>query len=45
MAVKLGLAEIAGLMRRYLDEDSSRKSLVVEGKTLDEALSNAAIQL
>ncbi len=45
MTGKLGLAEITGLMRRYLDEDSSRKSLAVEGKTLDEALSNAAIQL
>ncbi|HUX37162.1 MAG TPA: FapA family protein [Rectinemataceae bacterium] len=45
MAAKLGLTEITGLMRRYLDEDSSRKSLVVEGKTLDDALANAAIQL
>lgn len=45
MAAKLGLTEIAGLMRRYLDEDSARKSLAVEGKTLDEALGDAAVQL
>jgi uncharacterized protein (DUF342 family) len=45
MAAKAGLGEIAQLMRRYLEEDSSKKSLVVEGKSVEEALSDAAVQL
>jgi hypothetical protein len=45
MAAKLGLGEIAELMRRYLEEDGSKKSLVVEGKSPEEALTDAAVQL
>lgn len=45
MASRLGMPEIAELMRRYLEEDSSRKNLVVEGKTLEAALADAAMQL
>jgi uncharacterized protein len=45
MAAKLGLGEIAELMRRYLDEDGAKKSLVVEGKSIEEALADAAVQL
>ncbi len=32
-------------MRRYLDEDGAKKSLVVEGRSIDEALADAAVQL
>lgn len=45
MAATLGLQEIAGLMRRYLEEDGAKKSLVVEGRTVEEALADAAVQL
>ena len=45
MAARLGMPQIAELMRRYLEEDSSRKNLVVEGKTLETALADAAMQL
>jgi uncharacterized protein (DUF342 family) len=44
MAATLGLKEIAGLMRRYLDEDGAKKSLVVEGRSIEEALADAAVQ-
>ena len=40
MAAKLGLGEIAELMRRYLEEDGAKKSLVVEGRSLDAARSS-----
>src|SRR5512142_1947780 len=45
MAATLGLNEIAGLMRRYLEEDGAKKSIVVEGRSVEEALGDAAIQL
>jgi uncharacterized protein (DUF342 family) len=45
MATKLGLGEIAELMRRYLEEDGAKKSLVVEGRSAEEALADAAVQL
>jgi len=45
MAANLGLSEIATLMRRYLEEDGAKKSLVVEGRSIEEALADAAIQL
>ncbi len=45
MAATLGLDEIATLMRRYLEEDGAKKSLVVEGRSMEEALADAAIQL
>jgi uncharacterized protein (DUF342 family) len=45
MAATLGMGEIAELMRRYLEEDASKKSLVVEGKSVEEALADAAVQL
>ena len=45
MATTLGLGEIAQLMRRYLEEDGAKKSLVVEGRSAEEALADAAVQL
>jgi uncharacterized protein (DUF342 family) len=45
MAASLGMYEIAELMKRYLDEDGSKKAIEVEGKTIDEALADAALQL
>jgi predicted RNA-binding protein Jag len=45
MAATLGLGEIAELMRRYLEEDGAKKSLVVEGRSAEEALADAAVQL
>jgi uncharacterized protein (DUF342 family) len=45
MAAALGMEEVAELMRRYLDEDGSKKSLVVEGRTIEDALADAAVQL
>ena len=45
MAARLGLDEVAALMRRYLEEDEGKKSLVVEGASLDEALRDAGVQL
>jgi len=45
MAARLGMPEIAQLMKRYLEEDTGRKYLSVEGKTLEAALADAAMQL
>jgi uncharacterized protein (DUF342 family) len=45
MAAKLGPEGIAELMRRYLEEDGAKKSLVVEGPSVEEALADAAVQL
>jgi hypothetical protein len=45
MPGKLGPEGIAELMRRYLEEDGAKKSLVVEARSLEEALSDAAVQL
>jgi uncharacterized protein (DUF342 family) len=45
MAVRLGLPEVADLMRRYLEEDQGRRSIAVSGKTLEEALKSASVQL
>jgi len=45
MGAKLGLPEIAGLMRRYLEEDAGRASIAVQGKSLDECLRSAAVEL
>lgn len=45
MAARLGLSEVASLMRRYLEEDGGKGSIVVEGSSLDEALRDAAVQL
>ncbi len=45
MGGTVGLGEIAELMRRYLDEDASKKSIVVEAATLEDALEDAAVQL
>ncbi len=45
MAATLGLAEIAELMRRYLEEDGSKKSIIVTGTSLELALADAALQL
>jgi uncharacterized protein (DUF342 family) len=45
MASTLGLGEIAELMRRYLEEDGAKKSLVVEGRSAAEALADASVQL
>jgi hypothetical protein len=32
MGARLGMPEIAELMKRYFEEDSDKKSLAVEGK-------------
>ena len=45
MAATLGMGEIAELMRRYLEEDGAKKSLVVEGKSVEDALADASMQL
>lgn len=45
MVARIGMAEVVLLMRRYLEDDGDRKSLVVEGPTLEEALADAAVQL
>jgi len=45
MAATLGIPQIAELMRRYLEEDGSKKSLVVEGRDVEEAIADAAVQL
>ncbi|MDA8426311.1 MAG: FapA family protein, partial [Treponema sp.] len=45
MAATLGIPQIAELMRRYLEEDTAKKSLVVEGKSVEEAVADAATQL
>jgi uncharacterized protein (DUF342 family) len=45
MAATLGIPQIAELMRRYLEEDAAKKSLVVEGKNIEEAVADAALQL
>jgi uncharacterized protein (DUF342 family) len=45
MGGTVGIGEIAELMRRYLDEDASKKSIVVEAATLEDALEDAAVQL
>lgn len=45
MGATLGIGEIAELMRRYLEEDGSKKSIVVEAPSVDEALADAAVQL
>lgn len=45
MAARIGLDAVRELMRRYLDEDGDRRSVVAEGSTIEEALRNAAVQL
>lgn len=45
MAGRIGLEVLRELMRRYLEEDGSKRSVEIEAPTLDEALQNAAIQL
>lgn len=45
MQARLGMPEIAQLMKRYFEEDSGKKYLAVEGKSLDSALADAAMQL
>jgi uncharacterized protein (DUF342 family) len=45
MGARLGMPEIAELMKRYFEEDSDKKSLAVEGKSLEAALADAAMQL
>lgn len=45
MAARIGLDAIRELMRRYLDEDGDRRSVIAEGSSLDEALKNASVQL
>ncbi|HTX71782.1 MAG TPA: FapA family protein [Rectinemataceae bacterium] len=45
MAATLGMQQIAELMRRYLEEDGGKKSLVVEGRSVEEAIADAAVQL
>lgn len=45
MAARIGLDAIRELMRRYLDEDGDRRSVIAEGPSLEEALKSAAVQL
>lgn len=45
MAERIGMDAIRELMRRYLDEDGDKRSIVVEGVTLEDALQSAAVQL
>lgn len=45
MAARIGLDAVRELMRRYLDEDGDKRTIVAEGSTVEEALQNAAVQL
>ncbi|PKL08823.1 MAG: polymerase [Spirochaetae bacterium HGW-Spirochaetae-7] len=45
MASRIRLDAVRELMRRYLDEDSEKRSVVAEGVSVEEALRNAAVQL
>jgi len=45
MAARIGLDAVRELMRRYLDEDGDKRSIQVEGATVEEALQSAAVQL
>ncbi|GAB1432632.1 FapA family protein [Spirochaetota bacterium] len=45
MAATIGLDAIRELMRRYLDEDGDKKTIIAEGLSLEEALNSAAVQL
>ncbi|HOX31801.1 MAG TPA: FapA family protein [Spirochaetales bacterium] len=45
MGATLGIDQIAELMRRYLEEDGAKKSIVVEADSVEEALADAAVQL
>ncbi|MBN2873841.1 MAG: FapA family protein [Spirochaetales bacterium] len=45
MATRIGLDAVRELMRRYLDEDGDKRSVVAEGATIEEALRSAAVQL
>ncbi len=45
MAARIGLDAVRELMRRYLDEDGDKRSILAEGATVEEALQSAAVQL
>ncbi len=45
MSTRIGLEAIRELMRRYLDEDGDKRSIIAEGASLEEALRSAAVQL
>lgn len=45
MAATIGLDAVRELMRRYLDEDGDKKTIIAEGLSLEEALNSAAVQL
>lgn len=45
MAERIGLEAIRELMRRYLDEDGEKRSVTVEGSSIEEALKNASVEL
>ncbi len=45
MEARIGFEAVRELMRRYLDEDGDKRSVVAEGSTVEEALQNAAVQL
>jgi len=45
MEARIGFEAVRELMRRYLDEDGDKRSVVAEGSTIEEALQNAAVQL
>ncbi|PKL25532.1 MAG: polymerase [Spirochaetae bacterium HGW-Spirochaetae-3] len=45
MEARIGFEAVRELMRRYLDEDGGKRSVIAEGSTVEEALKNAAVQL
>ncbi len=45
MEARIGFEAVRELMRRYLDEDGDKRSVIAEGSTIEEALQNAAVQL
>jgi len=45
MAARIGFDAVRELMRRYMDEDGDKRSVVAEGATLEEALKSASVQL
>ncbi|MBU0928916.1 MAG: FapA family protein [Spirochaetes bacterium] len=45
MDARIGFEAVRELMRRYMDEDGDKRSVVAEGATVEEALKSAAVQL
>lgn len=45
MAANIGFEAVRELMRRYLDEDGDKKTIIAEGASLEDALKSASVQL